>query len=249
MVDKADEPPENILEGSIGGVGGLQPVLEDFGLEDDVEVVVPQSLNHVVLQVDFPLDVLELVDLDPQLGLPDRVTETLVRNILQLSQSGPVGFTGHRVPALFEHFVQEEHQFLLVFPALGQFLFEAELRGCGLAFQAGVGAPEHFVLICQDIVFPGNFEQFCFGDGQSGSELPAPFLNICPFAQGIETLSHDVQTDLHLVFFIAEIALLDLQPPALGLRLLFLSEVFQEELVLHLQTLLVLGLEVVQLLA
>lgn len=89
MVDKADEPPENILEGSIGGPIGSSRVFEDFGLEDDVEVVVPQSLNHVVLQVDFPLDVLELVDLDPQLGLPDRVTETLVRNILQLSQSGP----------------------------------------------------------------------------------------------------------------------------------------------------------------
>lgn len=60
---------------------------------DDVEVVVPQSLNQVVLQVDFPLDVLELVYFDPQLGLPNRIAQTLVGDILELSQSGPVGFT------------------------------------------------------------------------------------------------------------------------------------------------------------
>lgn len=105
------------------------------------------------------------------------------------------------------------------------------------------------MLVCQDIVFPGDFEQFCFGDGQSGSQFPTPFLDVCLFAQSIEALSHDVQTDLHLILFIAEIALLNLQPPALDLRILLLSEVFQEELVLHLQTLLVLCLEVVQLLA
>ena len=81
-VDEADQPPENILEVAVVPIGGLEPALDNFQLEDEVEVVLPESLYHVVLEAQLPLDVLELVDPHPQLGLLYRAVEGLICEVL-----------------------------------------------------------------------------------------------------------------------------------------------------------------------
>jgi len=61
VVDKGHQAPENILKGPVVGIGGLQSALGYFQLEESVKVVVPEVLYHIILQVQFPVNILHLV--------------------------------------------------------------------------------------------------------------------------------------------------------------------------------------------
>ena len=78
VVDEFNELPEHVLEGLVVDVHRLKPILDDFQLHIDIEVVLPEVLNDVVLQVNLSFDVFEPVDSQSEFCLFDGVIDVLV---------------------------------------------------------------------------------------------------------------------------------------------------------------------------
>ena len=135
VVDKGHQPSEDILKGPVFRISCLESTLGDLELEESIEVVVPEVFDDVVLQMQLPVDILHLVDLQAQLILAECAAHGLICDVLQPAHHCRVDLPAHRVPSLLKNLVGEEAHFLLVFLSIGQLLFESALSFSPLTFE------------------------------------------------------------------------------------------------------------------